>query len=36
MASTVPAQYLGIQPTGTVTAEWDAAACRLEVQRVTD
>ena len=36
MASTVPALYLGIQPAGTVTAEWDVAACRLEVQRVTE
>jgi N-acetylglucosamine-6-phosphate deacetylase len=35
MASTVPAEYLGIPPAGTVTAEWDADTCRLLVQDVT-
>ena len=29
MASEQPAAYLGLQPAGTVVAEWDAAACRI-------
>jgi N-acetylglucosamine-6-phosphate deacetylase len=36
MASTVPAEYLGIQPQGTVTAEWDAERFELTVQAVAD
>jgi N-acetylglucosamine-6-phosphate deacetylase len=35
MASTVPAEYLGIPAVGTVTAEWDADLCRLTVRDVT-
>jgi N-acetylglucosamine-6-phosphate deacetylase len=34
MASTRPAEYLGIRPTGTLVAEWDADATRLRVVRV--
>ncbi|MGH8021988.1 MAG: N-acetylglucosamine-6-phosphate deacetylase [Limisphaerales bacterium] len=29
MASTLPAKYLGIEPVGTVTANWNASRCRL-------
>jgi N-acetylglucosamine-6-phosphate deacetylase len=36
MASDVPAAYLGMPAAGTVTAEWDADACRLEVMEVAD
>jgi N-acetylglucosamine-6-phosphate deacetylase len=36
MASSVPAAYLGIAPAGTVTADWDAVACRLHVRGVAD
>lgn len=35
MASSVPAAYMGIPLTGTVSAEWDADACRLVVKDVT-
>jgi N-acetylglucosamine-6-phosphate deacetylase len=34
MASTVPAEYLGVPQSGTVTADWDAHTCRLQVQHV--
>jgi len=35
MASTVPAEYLGIPSAGTVTAEWDRATCQLQVRHVS-
>jgi N-acetylglucosamine-6-phosphate deacetylase len=35
MASAVPAAYLGIQPAGIVTADWDVDAFRLTVQHVS-
>ena len=35
MATTRPAEYLGIRPAGTVMAEWDAEAATLRVARVT-
>jgi N-acetylglucosamine-6-phosphate deacetylase len=31
MASTIPAMYMGMTTVGTVTADWDAAACDLRV-----
>ena len=31
MAASRPAEYIGIHPAGTVTAEWDAEACTLHV-----
>jgi N-acetylglucosamine-6-phosphate deacetylase len=34
MASSVPAAYMGIPLTGSVSAEWDADACRLLVKHV--
>lgn len=34
MATSRPAEYIGIRPAGTVTAEWDADACTLHVVRV--
>jgi N-acetylglucosamine-6-phosphate deacetylase len=34
MASTIPAQYLGIPTAGTITAEWDAENFRFEVHGV--
>jgi N-acetylglucosamine-6-phosphate deacetylase len=34
MASTIPATYMGMATAGTVTAEWDAAACVLRVCEV--
>jgi N-acetylglucosamine-6-phosphate deacetylase len=36
MASTIPADYLGISTRGTVTADWDSRECRLHVTNVTD
>jgi N-acetylglucosamine-6-phosphate deacetylase len=36
MASTVPAGYVGMETSGTVTADWDADACRLTVRNVSD
>ena len=36
MASTIPAAYLGIQPAGSVVADWDEAACRFQVQSVRE
>jgi N-acetylglucosamine-6-phosphate deacetylase len=36
MASSVPAQYLGHSPQGTLEAEWSAAACELRVLRVRE
>jgi N-acetylglucosamine-6-phosphate deacetylase len=36
MASTIPADYLGVAVAGTVHADWDAEAHRLRVVRVTD
>lgn len=35
MASTRPADYLGIPTAGKVVAEWDPAACVLRIERVT-
>ena len=35
MASTIPAAYLGTATAGTVTADWDAAACVLRICDVT-
>ena len=35
MASTIPASYLGMTTSGTVTAEWDPEACALSIRRVT-
>jgi N-acetylglucosamine-6-phosphate deacetylase len=32
MASTTPARYLGLEPVGTVTAEWDEIRCELRVR----
>jgi N-acetylglucosamine-6-phosphate deacetylase len=34
MATTRPAEYIGIRPAGTLTAEWDADACALHVVRI--
>lgn len=34
MASTIPAAYMGMTTAGTVTADWDAAACDLRVWNV--
>lgn len=34
MATTRPAEYIGIRPAGTVTAEWDARTSTLRVVRV--
>jgi N-acetylglucosamine-6-phosphate deacetylase len=34
MASTIPATYLGTSTAGTVTADWDAAACVLRICEV--
>lgn len=34
MASTRPAEYLGLRPAGTVRAEWDRSACALRVVEV--
>ncbi len=36
MASTQPARYLGLQTAGRVTADWDAADCRLSNLKVFD
>jgi N-acetylglucosamine-6-phosphate deacetylase len=36
MASTQPAEYLGQQTTGRVTADWDADEYRLENLKVVD
>jgi N-acetylglucosamine-6-phosphate deacetylase len=35
MATTQPADYLGIAPAGVITAEWDDRACQLEVVTIT-
>jgi hypothetical protein len=35
MASTIPAAFLGLEPRGTVTADWDPAGCNLSVKTVT-
>jgi N-acetylglucosamine-6-phosphate deacetylase len=35
MASTTPARYLGLEPAGTVTAEWDAGCCELRVLKAS-
>jgi N-acetylglucosamine-6-phosphate deacetylase len=35
MASTRPAEYVGIPTAGKVVAEWDPAACVLRIERVT-
>ena len=34
MASTQPARYLGLQAAGRVTADWNAADCRLSNLKV--
>ena len=34
LASTAPAHYLGFEPAGEVTADWDPLACRLTVRAV--
>ncbi len=34
MATTRPAEYIGIRPAGTIVAEWDKDACALHVARV--
>ena len=34
MASTQPAEYLGVKTAGTLSLEWDAAAFALRVARV--
>jgi N-acetylglucosamine-6-phosphate deacetylase len=36
MASTQPARYLGLQTAGRVTADWNAAECRLSNLKVFD
>jgi N-acetylglucosamine-6-phosphate deacetylase len=36
MASTQPAQYIGLQTAGRVTADWDAAECRLSNLKIFD
>jgi N-acetylglucosamine-6-phosphate deacetylase len=36
MASTIPAAFLGMVTAGSVVAEWDAAACRLEIRSVKE
>jgi N-acetylglucosamine-6-phosphate deacetylase len=35
MASTIPATYMGMTTVGTVTADWDEAACALRICGVT-
>ena len=34
MASTTPARYLGVEPVGRVTSEWDEGNCALVIDRV--
>jgi N-acetylglucosamine-6-phosphate deacetylase len=34
MASTEPAKYMGIDPAGRVTANWDPVGCRLTILKV--
>jgi len=36
MASTIPAEYLGTTAAGTITADWDAAACVLRICEITN
>ena len=36
MASTTPAEYLGLKPSGSLDLEWDPAAYTLRVLRVDD
>jgi N-acetylglucosamine-6-phosphate deacetylase len=36
MASTSPARYLGLEPAGRVSAEWDQENCSLSVREVLD
>jgi N-acetylglucosamine-6-phosphate deacetylase len=36
MASTMPAQFIGMETHGTLTAEWDARACELRIRQVTE
>ncbi|HEY3854789.1 MAG TPA: amidohydrolase family protein [Verrucomicrobiae bacterium] len=36
MASSQPAAYLGLTPSGKVIADWDAAECRLSILKVID
>ena len=36
MASTRPAEYLGLPTAGKVVAEWDPAACTLRVVRIVE
>jgi N-acetylglucosamine-6-phosphate deacetylase len=35
MATTRPAEYVGVRPAGRIAAEWDAEGCSLRVLRVT-
>ncbi len=35
MASTIPAEYMGIPTAGTVVAEWDEGRCQFDVRSVT-
>jgi len=35
MASTIPAQYLDIKPTGSVVADWDEENHKLQVESVS-
>ncbi len=35
MASTIPAQYLGIKPTGSVAADWDEGTHKLQIDNVS-
>jgi N-acetylglucosamine-6-phosphate deacetylase len=35
MASSSPAEYIGIKPAGQIQAEWDASACKLHIVKVT-
>jgi N-acetylglucosamine-6-phosphate deacetylase len=36
MASTRPAEYLGVPPTGALDLDWDPATCTLRVLAVRD
>lgn len=36
LASTLPAQYMGLEPAGRVQAEWDQANYRLTVHTIED
>jgi len=36
MASTLPARYLGLEPSGRVSADWDEINCSLSVRDISD